>query len=102
MYPYRLVRDKVIASPHGLEHVAFILYRLNPVTAIVLTFQRAIYGQARHRSVDGGTRIAVLPDHAGQWWYLWQLLLVMVFSVCLFVLALKVFGRLEGNFAEEL
>jgi ABC-2 type transport system permease protein len=101
VYQYRLVRDKVITSPRGFTHYLFILWRLNPVTPIVLTFQRAIYG-ATSPVGAGGTPVAVLPDHAGQWWYLWQLLLVMLFSLVTLTVALKVFGRLEGNFAEDL
>ena len=101
VYQYRLVRDKVIQSPHGFKHYLFLLWRLNPVTPIVLSFQRAIYG-ATSPVGKGGTRVPVLPDHAGQWWYLWQLLLVIAFGLALFAVALTVFGRLEGNFAEEL
>jgi ABC-2 type transport system permease protein len=101
IYQYRLVRDSVARAPHGLKHILFILWRFNPVTPIVLTFQRAIYGQTSPRGSTGKV-VSILPDHAGQWWYLWQLLLVMVFAVLLFCLALKIFGRLEGNFAEDL
>ena len=35
-------------------------------------------------------------------WYLGQLLGVIVFSLVLLLVAMRVFGRLEGNFAEEL
>jgi ABC-2 type transport system permease protein len=101
VYQYRLVRDKVVVGPTTLKNVLFVLWRLNPITPIVLTFQRAIYG-ATSPVGSGGKRVPVLPDHAGQWWYLWQLLLVIAFGLGLFAVALKVFGRLEGNFAEEL
>jgi ABC-2 type transport system permease protein len=96
VYQYRLVRDKVISHPHGLKHVAFILWRLNPVTPIVLTFQRAIYGATSPKGVH------ILPDHAGPWWYLWQDLLVLGFAVLFTTFALKHFSRVEGNFAEDL
>jgi ABC-2 type transport system permease protein len=101
VYQYRLVRDVVAAAPTGLQHVAFLLWRLNPIAPIVLTFQRAIYGQTSPRG-PGGKIVPILPDHAGQWWYLWQLMLVIAFSLGLLTFALKVFGRLEGNFAEDL
>jgi ABC-2 type transport system permease protein len=68
------------------------LYRLNPITPIVLIFQRAIYNH-----VPG-----VLPSGVNAKWYLGQIAPVIVFSAVLFVVALRVFGRLEGNFAEEL
>ena len=76
------------------------LYRLNPITPIVLTFQRAIYRETDPIG-QNGVPIPVLP-HGDQWWYLAQLLWVIVFSVALLAVGLVVFGRLEGNFAEEL
>ena len=94
------MRDRA-ANPHSVFHVIFILYRLNPITPIVLTFQRALYGTTSPKGL-GGVRVAILPDHAGPWWYLWQLLAVIAFSIALFFFAMNVFGRLEGNFAEEL
>lgn len=106
VYPYRLIRDRIVhfTSVHG--HVVavasglyplLILYRLNPITPIVLTFQRALYA-----STSPGRNVHVLPDHAGPWWYLWQLGLVTAFALLLLALAIRVFGRLEANFAEEL
>ena len=93
VYQYRLVADK-------RPHLAWI-YRLNPITPIVLTFQRAIYANAEPRGA-GGQIIPILPLHTNEWWYLGQVLWVIAFSVLLFVFALNVFGRFEGNFAEEL
>jgi ABC-2 type transport system permease protein len=101
VYPYRLVSDRFARHSGSLRSWPFVLYRLNPVTPIVLTFQRALYG-ATSPIGSAGHRVPILPDHAGPWWYLWQLLAVMAFSIVLFVFALKVFGRLEGNFAEDL
>ena len=46
--------------------------------------------------------MAILPAHAGRLWYLAQLLGVMGGSVLLFLGAVAVFARVEGNFAEEL
>ena len=88
VYQYRLVADR-------LGDKAW-LYRLNPVTPIVLTFQRAIYNKAEPNG------IRILPIGVGPSWYIWQLAWVIVVSAVLFVVALAVFGRLEGNFAEEL
>ena len=100
VYPYRLVADRA-ADPNSAFHFFFIIYRLNPVTPIVLTFQRALYGATSPKGA-GGVRVPILPDGPGPWWYLWQLLVVIVVSVGVFFFALRVFGRLEGNFAEEL
>ena len=93
VYQYRLVADR-------LQENAW-LYRLNPITPIVLTFQRAVYNKVEPLAGDG-TAIAVLPADAGVWWYLSQLGFVIVAASALLLVALTVFGRLEGNFAEEL
>jgi ABC-2 type transport system permease protein len=102
VYQYRLVRDRVMHSHSEFVHVLFVVYRLNPVTPIVLTFQRAIYGVTSPYSSTTKKPIAILPDHAGLWWYLWQDLLVLAFAIALLTVAMHVFARAEGNFAEEL
>ena len=67
------------------------LYLLNPVTPVVLVFQRAIYGNSE----------TVIHDFA-YWWYVRNLVIVIAVSVVLLGFALAVFRRLEGNFTEEL
>jgi len=96
VYPYETVAQKLGSNAW--------LYLLNPVTDIVLTFQRAIYGQVSGTTTTNGitTVTKILPQGVDQWWYLWHLGLVIAASAALFVLALGVFGRAEGNFAEEL
>jgi ABC-2 type transport system permease protein len=96
VYPYDIVAQKL-----GDQSWVFLL---NPITDIVLTFQRAIYGQVSGvKTTDGVTTVTnILPQGVDQWWYLWHLGLVIAASAALFVLALHVFGRAEGNFAEEL
>jgi ABC-2 type transport system permease protein len=79
------------------------VYFLNPVTPLVLTFQRFIYNKVSPVATVKGvpTTYFVLPHHG----YLWYSALdvgVFALSVVLFLVALAVFGRLEGNFAEEL
>ena len=100
VYTYRLVRDPIQFRPSHF-HWLFVLYRLNPVTPIVLTFQRAIYGSPSPPGKNG-VPIHILPDHAGMWWYTWQLLVVIAFAVAVGFGALALFGRREGSFAEEL
>jgi ABC-2 type transport system permease protein len=68
---------------------------LNPLTPIVITFQRAIYGVA---SVDG---LPLVPDE-GQLWYLGTVGIVAAFGVVAVLVALQLFDRAEGNFAEAL
>lgn len=65
---------------------------LNPVTPIVLTFQRALYGSYGR----------VLDPNLAFSWYLRNLLIGTTAAVLLAAVALLVFGRLEGNLAEEL
>ncbi|MDQ3757265.1 MAG: ABC transporter permease [Actinomycetota bacterium] len=93
VYQYRLVADRLGENAW--------LYRLNPITPIVLTFQRAVYNKVEPLTGEG-VPIAILPAHAGQWWYLSQLLVVIAVAAVVLLFALAVFGRLEGNFAEEL
>ncbi len=92
VYPYQQqIGDK-------LTHVW--IYFLNPMVPLVLTFQRCIY--ARPTAVaSNGTVYSVLPNK-GMLWYGGLDLAVLVLGVALFLVALAIFGRLEGNFAEEL
>lgn len=75
------------------------LYLSNPVTPIVMTFQRAIYGKTQY--VYLGRTYHILPVWSPGT-YAELLCIVLAISIGLFLLALIVFGRLEGNFAEEL
>lgn len=93
VYQYRLVADRLGENAW--------LYRLNPVTPIVLTFQRAVYNRTEP-VMGNGQPLPILPADAGPMWYLAQLLVVTGVSAVLLTLALRLFGRLEGNFAEEL
>jgi ABC-2 type transport system permease protein len=75
------------------------LYFLNPLTSLVLTFQRTLYANVGATSSANG--LPVLLRH-GFAWYAAVDAGVLVLGVAVFLLALVVFGRLEGNFAEEL
>jgi ABC-2 type transport system permease protein len=95
VYQYRIVGDKLVQ--HGLSRWLFML---NPVTPVVVTFQRAIYARTDYVGPDGNP--AHMLYNTG---ILTQVeLLLAVFGVSLVVLyaALRTFQRLEGNFAEEL
>ncbi len=83
---------------HGLGWIYF----LNPLTPLVLSFQRVLYGKTTVVSTSAGhATFDALPAH-GIGWYAGLDAIVLVFAVALFLVALTVFGRLEGNFAEEL
>jgi ABC-2 type transport system permease protein len=68
------------------------LMLINPITPIVIAFQRGLHG--------GGP--GLLPMAEGQLWYLRNLGIVGAVSLVLLWGALTFFGRVEGNFAEEL
>jgi hypothetical protein len=78
---------------------------------LVLSFQRCIYAVQTAfvtTKVTVGTHVTnvvstyyVLPIK-GMGWYVGLDLIVLFIAACLFLIALAVFGRLEGNFAEEL
>jgi ABC-2 type transport system permease protein len=76
------------------------IYFLNPMVPLVLSFQRCIYADTTV-SVPGNPQFDVLPTK-GMLWYVGLDLAVLMIASVLFFIALAVFGRLEGNFAEEL
>jgi ABC-2 type transport system permease protein len=92
VYPYMLVARR-------LGSLQWVI-QANPLVSIVTAFQRALYNQAQpHRA---GKIVRILPPHAGIAWYAKNLSIVAGASIILFVVALAYFGRVEGDFAEEL
>ena len=90
-----------------IPHTKLIwLYFANPVTPVVMTFQRFFYNDfhphytqaALHNALIPNGVLANYPIH----WFVAADLAVVGVSVLLFLGALVVFGHLEGNFAEEL
>jgi ABC-2 type transport system permease protein len=97
VYTFGQISGQVASHP-SIIWVKY-LYLCNPVTPIVMTFQRAIYGKTQY--TYKGNVYHILPTWgAGEFAAL--LGVVLAVSTGLFLLALIVFGRLEGNFAEEL
>lgn len=105
VYPHRLVADRLADQPY-----AWIQW-LNPMTTIVLVFQRGIYNVVE--TVGGRASIKPIPEAAGDvlgilprgmdvLWYATHLGAVAALAVLAFLGGLWFFGRLEGNFAEEL
>jgi ABC-2 type transport system permease protein len=90
VYQFSAVATKL--SAHGLLWI----YTSNPLVVIVLSFQRFIYG-----NVAPGDHPNPLASY-GEPWYLIALGIVLVVSLLLFLIAMVIFGRVEGNFAEEL
>jgi ABC-2 type transport system permease protein len=97
VYSYERTVSPMLHS-HGLAW----LYLLNPVTPVVLTFQRVLYGET--------TVIANTPDHSVlhvlPGWTTTTFATMngaLIAAGALLLLgAMFVFGRLQGNFAEEL
>lgn len=83
VYSYDLIAEK-------LGRFAFF-YLMNPLTPVVLVFQRAIYGG-----------FSDVVHQFPWWWYLRNITIGFVVSLGLLAFALSVFRRLEGNFTEEL
>jgi ABC-2 type transport system permease protein len=92
------------------------LYLADPLAPVVLTFQRALYGRSTWININGKLSPAgagscpgnahpgcVYVLHAySTSFYVEALAVVLVGSIGLFLLAMLLFGRIEGNFAEEL
>jgi ABC-2 type transport system permease protein len=93
VYSYQTVEAKL--GPRGLTWI----YLANPMTPLVLAFQRCLYNKPSY--ILNGVSTPVLPQH-GYGWYALLVGIVLVLASILFLVGLAVFGRLEGNFAEEL
>ena len=91
IYPFMLLGSRLAGRSW--------LLLLNPATSVVTAFQRALYGRVTGGSAGSGP--ALLPPEAGPLWYARNLGIVALVSAVLVVLALKLFDRLEGMFAEE-
>ncbi|MGH8979588.1 MAG: ABC transporter permease [Acidimicrobiales bacterium] len=91
-------------GPHvnNLLHTVFaVIYFANPMTVLVMTFQRVLYARTGVVKLSTGASQQILPS-----WpvttYVWADCAVLVGAIALFFFAMRVFGRLSGNFAEEL
>ena len=75
----------------------------NPVTPIVLIFQRAIYARLDNvHTVNGIRSVTPLLPHWPYWAFLAYLGYSLAFALVTLAIAVRVFGRSEANFAEEL
>lgn len=88
--------------PHLVRSSLTWLYMINPLNPIVLTTQRVIYGHPIvHLTSPGAPLMQLLPSW-GWSTYLFMDLGVITGSLVLLWIAMAIFGRLEGNFAETL
>jgi len=75
----------------------------NPVTPIVLIFQRAVYARLDNvHTVNGIRTVTPLLPHWPYWAFLAYLGYSLAFALVTLAIAVRVFGRSEANFAEEL
>jgi ABC-2 type transport system permease protein len=97
VYPVTLVRNELAEA--GLLWM-FKFYMLNPMTAVVVAAQRAVYV---HPVVTGNNHelVQVLPD-GGYGFYLQWLGVAGAISLVLLVIGRWTFRRLQADFAEEL
>ncbi len=97
IYSYNLVYG--LFKRHDL-HVLTTLYLIDPVTPIILAFQRALYGKVTVRTPTN-PHLVVLSNYPYHF-YLEMLAILLVAGVVAFFGAMLVFARIEGNFAQEL
>ena len=99
VYPVALVHDKLSGSG-DLGRWALSVYLANPMTAVVLGFQRGLYGKVHASTPDGQLRRILIDAPIS--WYAWRLGLIAAGAVVLIAVAWMAFSRLEENFAEEI
>ncbi len=76
---------------------------LNPLTPIVITMQRAIWGDHLVTiTVNQKPKVVPAVPDVSQWWYLRNLGILLAVSVGLVFFAFWIFGRLEDDFAENI
>jgi ABC-2 type transport system permease protein len=96
VYPVTVVRDRLAGE--GLLWM-FKFYMANPMTAVVVAAQRAIYNHPVVATGEGPRQ--VLPA-AGYGFYLQWLAVAAAVSAVLLAVGLWTFRRLQADFAEEL
>lgn len=85
----------------GFGGLVATFLRANPMSAIILPFQKVIYANETVNSTSTGDPIHILPSE-DVFWYVKNLGLTLAFSGVLFYFAVRFFDRAQGNFAEEL
>ena len=94
--------QEAVATKLQVHHVEW-LYFANPLTPIVMTFQRVLYNRPGLVRLTTPAHVykRLLPSWPATT-YLWADAAVLGVALLLFYVAMVVFGRLAGNFAEEL
>lgn len=102
VFQYQLVYDRIAAR----ESIPNWLPLLNPVTPIVLLFQRVVHnktgtGQTGVRPSDAEPVLLLQPDNP-LWWHLRNVTIVFLLGLVICWFAIRSFSQREGDFAEEL
>jgi len=113
IYSYNTVYDLFLRHP-AIRWLAAV-YLADPITPIILSFQRALYGHVTYVSSNPVAKVvsghlayvnqkttnivlATYPYH-----FLVELLVILLLAaIAIFIGAVKYFGNVEGNFAGEL
>jgi ABC-2 type transport system permease protein len=93
VYPFE--RPYQALQAHGLGWV----YLLNPATITTISMQRLFYGQATAKT--GGPGTPLVPDRSAMT-YLTVNIVVLLAACAFFLWALRLFGRHEGDLAEDI
>lgn len=88
-------------APHLAAHGLSLIYFVNPITLVVVTFQRIFYVTPIVHSTVTGQVLSILPTWSFEK-FLYLNLALLAVSVVLFLVGEALFGRLEGNFESEL
>jgi ABC-2 type transport system permease protein len=100
LVPYSQISEKF--DRKGLPRDLLLL---NPLADIVLVMQRGFYGLTYYTTTDPATGKDVVQQmlpYDSLWWYARNLAFVFIAAAVLMAIAIKVFDRAEGNFAEVL
>jgi ABC-2 type transport system permease protein len=100
LVPYSVISQKF--DDKGLPRDLLLL---NPLADVVIVMQRGFYGITHDtvlNTVSGKPEVNQFLPYDSLWWYARNLALVLVAASVLMAIAIKVFDRAEGNFAEVL
>jgi ABC-2 type transport system permease protein len=103
VYSFAHIVEPKLSAHHIFGIPLIWLYFLNPMVPIVLTFERVLYAKTGlvPLTTAGHTPTQLLPTW-GSMTYVEMDAIVLGVSLLLLYGAMVVFGRLAGNFAEEL
>lgn len=102
VYPFMTVGSRSERQP-----LLVALYLCNPITSVVITFQHALYNTLDTEPSGPGAlgrigNVTEILPHWGLGVHALALGAVLLAGIVSLLVGLAVFGRLEGNFAEEL